>query len=137
MVALVIFVLFEFGPSIGDGLAFVWYGWAHILTRDYTTVLPAALLEWSSLHVTVWSICVAAKLIEAESKVWRMFALVAASVCVCGVIPANCAIWAMDADAPIATWLDAAARFTAFGVMFVCTVSAVVAPFIAFVVVEE
>ncbi|QVN18959.1 hypothetical protein [Burkholderia pyrrocinia] len=96
LVALLVYGLYLAGPTIGDGIVFVWYAWAHILTGSYTTVLPAALIDWGALLITAWMICVSVKLGEAGHDAWLGFAAAAVAAFVLGVVPANCAIWAVE-----------------------------------------
>lgn len=121
-------------PYIADAVAFVWYGWASLLTSGYTTVIPAALLEWCALIVGVWSACVAAKLNRAKSSGGRFFGLVAALLLVFAVLPANCAIFAVMSDWTIPlskghTAMECAAGITVFLVLMAC----IIGPFWAFI----
>ncbi|KVV40848.1 hypothetical protein WT27_13045 [Burkholderia territorii] len=127
-------------PSIVDGIAFVWYGWARLLTSNYTTVIPAALLEWSALIVAVWAICAAVKLERAKQDAGLHFALIAALLLVFAVLPANCALFAVMGDWTIPfseghTAMEIAASATVLLVLMACAVSplfALVACFVTF-----
>lgn len=121
-------------PFIIDAVSFVWYGWACVLTRDYTTVIPAALLEWGALIVAVWAVCVAVKLKRAKSDAGPLFALVASLLLVFVVLPANCAIFAVMGDwkFPLSdghTAIECAAAITVALVLM----ASVVCPFWAFI----
>ncbi|KWE97878.1 hypothetical protein [Burkholderia ubonensis] len=134
---LVLLVGFAFAaPFIVDGISFVWYGWARILTRDYTTVIPAVLLEWAALIVAVWAVCVTVKLERAKSGGGSLFGVVAVLLLVFAVLPANCALSAVMSDWKIPfsvghTAMECAAGITVFLVLMAC----VLAPFGAFLAV--
>ncbi|KWN06362.1 hypothetical protein WT83_27140 [Burkholderia territorii] len=127
-------------PFIVDAIAFVWYGWARLLTSNYTTVIPAALLEWSALIVAVWAICVTVKLERAKPDAGLHFALIAALLLVFAVLPANCALFAVMGDWTIPfseghTAMEIAASATVLLVLMACAVSpllALVACFVTF-----
>lgn len=115
-------------PTLADGIAFVWYGWARILTSNYTTVFPATLLEWGALIVAVWAICVAVKLERAQANGSPFFGFLAALLLVFAVLPANCAIVAVMSDWTIPlsvghTAMESAAGVTVFLVLMACVVS--------------
>ncbi|HDR9174396.1 hypothetical protein VI03_25070 [Burkholderia vietnamiensis] len=119
-------------PFIADAIAFIWYGWARLLTSNYTTVLPAALLEWSALIIAVWAICVTVKLERAKPDAGLLFALVAALLLVFAVLPANCALFAVMTDWAIPfskghTAMEIAASATVLLVLMTCAVSPLLA----------
>ncbi|EDT05906.1 hypothetical protein BamIOP4010DRAFT_0643 [Burkholderia ambifaria IOP40-10] len=133
--ALALLVGFVFAvPFIAEGVAFVWYGWARILTSNYATVIPAALLEWGALIVAAWAACVAVKLDRAKSG-GGLFVVMAVLLLVFAVLPANCAIVAVSSDwrIPLSaghTLIERAAYATAALVISAC----VFAPVLAFLV---
>ncbi|MCA3644460.1 MAG: hypothetical protein IOC33_00295 [Burkholderia sp.] len=121
-------------PSIGEGVAFVWYGWARILTSNYATVIPAALLEWGALIVAAWTACVAVKLNRAKSG-GGLFVAAVVLLLVFAVLPANCAVVAVSSDwrMPLSaahTPIERAAYATAALVIGAC----IFAPVLAFLV---
>ncbi|CAM2164667.1 Transmembrane protein [Burkholderia latens] len=116
-------------PYIVDGVAFAWYGWARILTSNYTTVIPAALLEWPALIVAVWAGCVSIKLDRAGARRALPFGLAAAFLLVFVVLPANCAIVAVGGDWKVHSAGHSAIEGTAVGVAFLFTAACMFAPF--------
>lgn len=123
-------------PVVIQWISAAWYGWARMLTLDYTTLVPATLVDWSGLIIAVWATCVAVKLGARKPAARSAFAIVALVTLVFGVIPANCAIAAMTMEwtAPVAsghTYFEVAAYVTAFLVTLVGAVSPVFALFIA------
>jgi hypothetical protein len=100
-------------PTIGSALAGGWYGWAKLLTHDYTSAVPATLTEWGSFAVVLWSGCVASKLADAnDARAW-VFAGLAVVALLLGLEPAQCALWAVSDDwhglATMTPWQLAAA----------------------------
>ncbi|KUZ76880.1 hypothetical protein [Burkholderia ubonensis] len=119
-------------PVVIHWISTAWYGWARILTRDYTTLVPAAWVDWSALIIAGWAACVAVKLDARKPAASSAFAVAAIAALLFGVIPANCAIAAMTMEwtAPVAsghTHLELAAYVTAFLVTLVGAVSPVFA----------
>jgi hypothetical protein len=104
-------------PSIGDAIGDAWYGWAKLLTRHYTTVVPATVTEWSSLAVTAWCVCVWSKLDDADDSRAAVFGVVAVVVLLLGVEVTQCALFAMTdgwtASAGHSAW-EIAAMVTVF-----------------------
>ncbi|TDA45919.1 hypothetical protein [Burkholderia pyrrocinia] len=118
-------------PVVIPWVSTTWYGWARILTLDYTTLVPATWVDWSGLIIAMWATCVAVKLGARNA-----FAIAAIVTLLFGVIPANCAIAAMTMEwtAPVAsghTYFELAAYATAFLVTLVGATSPVFALFIA------
>lgn len=70
----------------------VWYTWARFITRDYTDVIPALLINWGSLIVAAWAFGVAYNLGNARYKTSLKFAILTLVIFIFGAIPTTCAL---------------------------------------------
>lgn len=115
-------------PTIVHWVAAPWYGWGRTITHDYSSVTPAAYIEWGALIGAAWSIYVALKLWECgDVSKAKWFSALAAAIFLLGVLPAQCALYAfLDA------W-QGTQTHTLIEVMAVCTVQVVMAVPIALV----
>ncbi|MEB2558811.1 hypothetical protein [Burkholderia cenocepacia] len=136
-VAAFVAIVFAIGiaaPIVINGISMAWYGWAKILTRDYTTLVPAAWVDWIGLMLVAWTLCVAVKLGARKPAASCAFVIAAIVALLFVVIPANCAIAAitMEWTSPVAsghTIFELVAYATAFLVTLVCMVSPLFALF--------
>ncbi|MBM0557867.1 hypothetical protein GIW79_22850 [Pseudomonas sp. PA-7-1E] len=79
----------------------VWYGWARIITSDYSSVTPALWINWVSLVAAGWAFGVAYKLGNANFQASQWFAILMLWLLTFGAIPAACALMAATGDMPI------------------------------------
>ncbi len=79
----------------------VWYGWARIITGNYSSVTPALWINWISLVAAGWAFGVAYKLGNAHYQASKWFAILMLWLLTFGAIPAACALAAMTFDLPI------------------------------------
>lgn len=79
----------------------VWYGWARIITSNYSSVTPALWINWASMIGAAWAFCVAYKLGNAHYEASKRFAILMLWLLTFGAIPAACALAAVSADLPI------------------------------------
>lgn len=121
----------------------IWYGWARIITRDYSSVTPALWINWGSMIAAAWALGISYKLGNARFQASQIFAAVMVIILIFVTIPAVCALWAVTSDLPFplnasVSLLDKVALMTAFitsaililgpiglffyGVMVVCAV---------------
>ena len=82
-------------PTITAAVQSLWYGWAAVITRDYTSVVPATLIEWTSTVLFIWAVCVASKLSKVNLDCSALFGLLAAVILLLGVEVPNCALYAV------------------------------------------
>lgn len=79
----------------------VWYGWARIITSDYSSVTPALWINWASMIAAAWAFGVAYKLGNAQYEASKRFAIAMVVILLFGAIPAVCALAAATADMQI------------------------------------
>jgi hypothetical protein len=100
-------------PAIAAAAEFVWYGWAKILTLNYTSVVPATLMEWVATVLCIWSVCVSCKLWKIHEDLSIVFGLLALAIFLLGIETTNCALYAVVSD-----WtLDAVTGWKLAGVL--------------------
>ena len=85
-------------PRVGDLISIAWYGWGRILTRDYTSVPAAAWVEWGSLLVVTWALCVTIKLARMKARASVAFGGLTVAVFLFGLLPAQSALFVMCSD---------------------------------------
>ena len=49
-------------PAAGEAVWWVWYGWARLITREYSDVTPALWIDWLSMIAAAWALAMAYKL---------------------------------------------------------------------------
>lgn len=79
----------------------VWYGWARIITSDYSSVTPALWINWASIVAAGWAFGVAYKLGNDHYEASKWFAILMLWLLTFGAIPAACALAAMTFDLPM------------------------------------
>ncbi|MGY6257294.1 hypothetical protein ACXIVK_27935 [Paraburkholderia caledonica] len=100
-IAVLVVVLIGVGhvaPIVGGWISSAWYGWARILTNDYTSVKVAACVEWGSMLVAIWALCVTIKLTNTNEGASAAFAGLMVAVLLLGLLPAQCALYVMCSD---------------------------------------
>lgn len=81
-------------PLLSDAVSWAWYGWARLITREYSDVTPALWINWLTLIAAAWSLGVAYKLGNAKFDLSTKFAGVMVVLLIFGAIPASCALFA-------------------------------------------
>jgi hypothetical protein len=85
-------------PIVADSIAFAWYGWARILTSNYTNPTAAVWVEWPSLIAGAWAVCVTVKVAKVDEVASFWFAGLATALALLGALPSQCALFAMTQD---------------------------------------
>lgn len=81
-------------PAAGEAVSWVWYGWARLITREYSDVTPALWIDWLSMIAAAWALAMAYKLGNSKFELSAKCAGLMVALLLFGAIPALCALYA-------------------------------------------